>query len=88
MPSEVGALLRLTVDLWAWSGLGAWPVPVRSSRGRSSCPYAPAGFVWGCRWEAPHGNLEAEWGLARVRDEGPGVYALPVRGGVSLSVQP
>ena len=48
----------------------------------------PAGFAWGCGWEAPHGNLEAEWGLARVWDEGPGVCAPPVRGGVSLSVQP
>ena len=48
----------------------------------------PAGFAWGCGWEAPHGNLEAEWGLARVWDEGPGVCAPPVRGGVSVSVQP
>ena len=41
---KVGAL-GLTVDFRAWSGCGAWPVPVRLSHGGGSLSYAPSSFV-------------------------------------------
>lgn len=83
---EVGAL-GLTVDLRAWSGRGAWPVPARLSRGGCSPSYAPSSFV-GVQVGSTLRESGGREGPGRVQNKGPGVYALHVRGGISLSVQP
>lgn len=83
---KVGAL-GLTVDFRAWSGCGARPVPVRLSHGGGSLSYAPSSFVGvqvGSALRESGGKAGPGW----VQDEGLSVYALHVRGGVSLSVQP